>query len=221
MIIDTSMGICTDRYDDDVVAALAQARRRRTSTRPIAFYGSSSFRFWRSLAADLGRLDVVNLGFGGGTFASGIHYLETLLLPFSPHRIVLYFGENDISNDGLSAEATLRHLVELIARIRRALPEAGIYLLAAKQSPAKWIYADTVDAFNTLACARCKELGVVFIDGCSLLLGETGRPMFRYFEPDLIHLNASGYARWAALLSEVLGAPSGGARLEDAPATGD
>ncbi len=47
--------------------------------------------------------------------------------------------------------------------------------------------------------------GVTFIDVTNALLGETGRPLFRYYEPDLIHLNGNGYAVWTGILRSVPG----------------
>ena len=49
-------------YDDDVLAALAQVERRGHPSAPIAFYGSSSFRSGRSLAADLIHLNAQGYG---------------------------------------------------------------------------------------------------------------------------------------------------------------
>ncbi len=193
--------IGTARHEDDVVAILAELKRRALPPEPIAFYGSSSFRLWHTIAADLGNLDVVNLGFGGGTFASGLHYFDKLLAPLRPGRIVLYFGENDISADGLSAEATFAGLRALHQRISNALPTVPVAFLSAKQSPTKWIYSEVVTAFNLLAKEFCeKEPSLQYIDVASVLLGPSGLPMMRYFQNDFIHINALGYSKWAEIL---------------------
>lgn len=52
----------TNRHENDFYAILSRLERNGIPGAPIAFYGSSSFRFWTSLAEDLGSLDVVNLG---------------------------------------------------------------------------------------------------------------------------------------------------------------
>lgn len=193
-------------YDDDALAALAQLERRGRPAAPIAFYGSSSFRLWRSLAADLRCLSAVNLGFGGGTCASALHYFDRLLEPLNPNKVVLYFGENDISNDGLTGELTYAAYGELLQRIRTALPNAKVFALSAKQSPAKWLFSDEVDAFNCLLERHCNESGQAqYVDVTSALMGTNGRPLFRCYEPDLIHLNAQGYGSWAAVLTAVPG----------------
>lgn len=193
--------IQTNRYEDDVFSVLAQLKRRNLPEAPIAFYGSSSFRFWLNMATDLESLDIVNLGFGGGTNASGLHYFDTLLTPLKPSKVVLYFGENDISNDGLSAATTMRNFIALHAQIMTHLPDVPVYFLSAKQSPTKWIFSDEVAHFNELAAAYCVDNpSIQYIDVTSILLGENGRPMMRYYIEDGIHLNGAGYAEWAGII---------------------
>lgn len=198
--------LATNRFEDDVLAILMRLQRGPLPARPIAFYGSSSFRQWSTMLQDLRCLDIVNLGFGGGTNLSGQHYLDTLLLPLNPDRIVLYFGENDIANDGLTGQSTFDNLKSLVGQIRRGLPAAKVFVMGTKQSPARWIYADEVDRYNALTKVWCEDTEAAsFIDASNGLTGENGRPMGRYYQSDLIHLNAGGYAVWADMLSKVRG----------------
>lgn len=198
--------LATSRFEDDVVSILMRLQRASLPDKPVAFYGSSSFRLWGTMQQDLQSLDIVNLGFGGGTNLSGMHYLRELLVPLNPARIVLYFGENDIANDGLTGETTFRHLKALLTDIEQALPAATTFVLGTKQSPTRWIYADEVDRYNALTKDWCEQTGKVkFIDASISLIGENGRPMARYYQPDLIHLNAGGYAVWAEILKSVPG----------------
>ncbi|WP_312794635.1 GDSL-type esterase/lipase family protein [Tianweitania sp.] len=191
----------TNRHENDIYAILAQLERNGVPRAPIAFYGSSSIRLWTGLTGDLKSLDVVNLGFGGGTFLSGIHYMERLLLPLNPTKIVLYFGENDIANDGLTARSTFSNFLILREQISERLPTARVFILSTKQSPARWLYSDEVDRFNTLCADWCSSrTDTCWIDVGTGLLGENGRPMSRLFLPDLIHMNPAGYAIWAHVL---------------------
>jgi len=195
--------IGTSRHENDIVAILARLQRIGLPDNPIALYGSSSFRIWSSVTEDLGSLDIVNLGFGGGTYLSAIHYLDKLLVPLNPTKVLLYFGENDIASDGLKAETTLQHLQDLRHRISQALPLAEVTVLAIKPSPARWIYHHEFDHFNRDArdwCSNCEH--TVWLDLNAGLLGENGLPMFRYYLPDLIHLNTAGYAVWSEALKK-------------------
>ena len=203
---DFPANIGTSRHENDIIAILARLQRIGRPDNPIAFYGSSSFRIWNSATEDLGSLDIVNLGFGGGTYLSASHYLHQLLVPLKPGRVVLYFGENDIASDGLKAQTTLRHLQDLRHRISRALPQADVFVLAIKHSPARWIYRQEFNLFNQTARDWCKgHERTTWLDPNPDLIGENGLPMFRYYLPDLVHLNAAGYAVWSEMLRKTLG----------------
>lgn len=203
---DFPASIGTSRHENDIITVLARLERLGIPASPIAFYGSSSFRIWNSIAEDLGSLEVVNLGFGGGTFLSGIHYLDQLLAPLKPRRIALYFGENDIASDGLTAQTSFQHLKELRDRISQVLPQSEVFVLSIKDSPARWIYRHEFAQFNQLARDWCNEHdNTTWIEASTGLIGENGLPMFRYYLPDLVHLNAAGYAVWSSVLSRLQG----------------
>ncbi|QCM11043.1 lysophospholipase [Agrobacterium tumefaciens] len=190
--------IGTNRYDSDIVAILTRLQRLGLPTDPIAFYGSSSFRMWNSLTEDMNSLDAVNLGFGGATFLSAVHYMDQLLVPLKPQRTLIYFGENDIASDGQTAETAFRNFLTLTDRISETLPQTQLYILAIKPSPARWIYRDEFERFNRLTRDWCeKGTMVVWLDPNEGLLGENGLPRFGFYQPDLVHLNPAGYAIWA------------------------
>ncbi len=203
---DFPISIGTTRHENDMIATLARLERIGLPDDPIAFYGSSSFRIWNSINEDLGSLSVVNLGFGGGTFLSAIHYMDRLLTPLRPCRLALYFGENDIASDGLTAHTTFSHLKTLRERISSALPQAQVFILAIKHSPARWIYRQEFDLFNKLA--RDWSEGhddTTWVDPSAGLIGENGLPMFKFYLPDLVHMNAAGYSAWSTCLRSVSG----------------
>jgi len=203
----TSIG--TSRHENDIITTLARLERLGLPDDPIAFYGSSSFRIWTSMTEDLGSLDVINLGFGGGTFLSGIHYMDQLLTPLKPKRLVLYFGENDIASDGLTARTTFEHFRDLRARISATLPQAEVFVLAIKHSPARWIYREEFDLFNRMGRDWCEAHDTTnWIDPSTGFIGENGLPMFRYYLPDLVHMNAAGYAVWSASVKRSLRLPA-------------
>jgi lysophospholipase L1-like esterase len=202
---DFPSSIGTSRHENDIITTLARLERLGLPDDPIAFYGSSSFRIWTSMNEDLGSLDVVNLGFGGGTFLSGIHYMDQLLTPLKPKRLAIYFGENDIASDGLTACTTFKHFEDLRARITAALPQAEVFVLAIKHSPARWIYRQEFDLFNRMGRDWCEAHGTTtWIDPSAGLIGENGLPMFRYYLPDLVHMNAAGYAVWSSFIRKAL-----------------
>lgn len=189
------------RYDDDIVGICDQLRRRGRDRPALALFGSSSFRLWWRVAEDLESVDLVNLGFGGGTAASALRYFDRLFDTLRPGRLALYFGENDISNEGLTAAAALARVLELRQRLTDTLGPVEVHCLSVKHSPSRWIYRREFNAFNAAlaeACAATPQTG--FIDVTSPLLGTNGLPIGACYQPDGLHLNAAGYLRWAHVL---------------------
>lgn len=130
---DFPANIGTSRHENDIIAILARLQRIGLPDNPIAFYGSSSFRIWSSVTEDLGSLDIVNLGFGGGTYLSASHYLHQLLVPLKPGRVVLYFRRKRYCQrrpqgwDGASSPAGF-------ARQHFACPRAGGRVCSGNQA---------------------------------------------------------------------------------------
>ncbi len=56
----------------------------------------------------------------------GLYYFRRVVAPLQPRTIVLYFGENDISNDGLSSDMAFSDFLRLqepIRSVRSRLPD--------------------------------------------------------------------------------------------------
>jgi len=209
-VLPSSAEWTTTRYDDDVLAVRRQIMRRRFAGKPVVFFGSSSFRYWHRMAEDLGSLEIANLGFGGGTAESGLRYCDDLLDLVEPQRIVLYFGENDIANDGLDASSAFQALQRLTHRLREKFGPVPIYRLSIKHSPGRWIYAGEFDAFNAmLAESHTDGEPGGYVDVCNCLIGRNGRPMGRCYEADGVHLNSLGYSLWAGVIAGLPGLAAG------------
>ncbi len=187
----------TQHWEDDVLAVIKQTRRRRFQGRPIVFFGSSSFRYWMRMTEDLGRLDVLNLGFGGGTVESALRYFDRLFDGIDPAKIVLYFGENDVANDGLTAAQIMVGMGQLVKRIEERYGAVPLYYVSIKHSPKRWLYGEEFDRLNDALRADADATNNRrFIDLTSCLIGPNGRPIGRYYADDQIHLNATGYNVW-------------------------
>jgi lysophospholipase L1-like esterase len=189
------------RYDDDVVTICEHVARRGRDRPALALFGSSSFRLWLRMAEDLDSVDLVNLGFGGGTAASALRYFDRLFAALRPGRVALYFGENDITNEGLTAATALARVLELRDRIAAALGPVDVHCLSVKHSPSRWLYRHEFDRFNADLARACVETpNTYFVDVTTSLIGENGMPIGACYQADGLHLNAAGYLRWARVL---------------------
>jgi lysophospholipase L1-like esterase len=161
----------------------------------ILFVGSSSIRLWKSLQQDYPDLPVVNRGFGGSQIADAYNFADRIIIPYKPRQIILYSGTNDI-NSGKDPDLVFGDLVALLTRIKRALPDTKIGVIAVAPTPSRWNQIDKQRRFNELAKAYCQRRGMDFIDVSRAMLGSDGKPLPDIFVADKLHLNQNGYAIW-------------------------
>ena len=91
----------------EIAAFEAADKKNPPPSRGIVFVGSSSIRFWTTLALDFPGLPVINRGFGGSEIADSVRYADRIVLPYKPKMIVFYAGTNDI-NAGKSPTQVLK-----------------------------------------------------------------------------------------------------------------
>jgi len=170
----------------------------------LLFVGSSSIRLW-----DVGRsfpaTTAINIGINGATAPIVLRSLPATPLPERPGSVIVYVGENDIAA-GAKPQAVADAVQSLIERIRRDYPSARIVYLSMKPSPQRWPLWREMAATNGLIRARSGRGGYDFLDVGTVLLGSNGQPDPRFFRPDGLHMNDSGYARWKTLIDAYLGA---------------
>ena len=194
----------------DLEARTFGADREAIAPGSVVFYGSSSVRLWESLPADIAPLaadrPLVNLGFGGSTLASCVHFFNRL--PERVHRVappvrslVFYAGENDLG-DGKSVDAVWDSFVWLHALVRDYLPGVPFAFISIKPSPARANVMDKIRAVNDRIRAQVADRpGSVFVDVFAEMLDAAGVPRPELWTPDGIHLSRAGYAVWARTLA--------------------
>lgn len=194
-------GVAADRWEAEIRALESRVAARRPAEGSVVLYGSSSFRIWTNAAAAFPGKTVVNLGFGGSTFADLSTYCERLVVPLGPRVVLLYGGDNDLAA-GKSPAQVEADFEDLVKRLRRSLPRARVGVLAIKPSPsrAKWREAqEETNAWLKRYAARHRR--VDYVDVASPLLGVGGQPDGRFFKADQLHLNAAGYGAWQPVLA--------------------
>lgn len=186
------------------IAAFESADLRQMPPRGgIVFVGSSSIRFWSTLADDMAPLAVVQRGFGGAHMEHVVHNARRIVTPYAPRAVVVGVGWNDIGSGKNPARvaADFRTFLEIM---RTDLPETDIWLLSMKPSKLRWsnwMQLKEVDAeLRAMAAADPK---VRFVEAGEVLLGPDGTPDDVYIF-DGIHLNAAGYRRWTSVLRPLL-----------------
>jgi lysophospholipase L1-like esterase len=172
----------------------------------IVFTGSSSIRFWDTLASDMKPLDVINRGFGGSQVAQVNQYASRIVLPYQPRAVVLYAGDNDLAFPwSKTPEQVLADFKQFVEIIHAQLPDTWIYFVSIKPSVRRWAGWQKIKKTNQLIEDYARtEPRVQFIDVDSAMLDAQGKPRPELFRKDGLHMNAQGYALWTSIIKTVL-----------------
>lgn len=192
------------RWEDDIQALEADARRNPPAPGGIVFTGSSSIRLWKTLRDDFPGLPVINRGFGGSQLPDVIAFAGRIILPSRPRLVVVYGGANDIAA-GRTPAQVLEDFKTLVAAIHARLPDTQVAFISIAPNPARWEQVERVRAANDAVAHWAQEQPqVTFIDVFSHMLGPDGLPTPDIFVEDRLHMNAKGYALWKELIAPYL-----------------
>ncbi|MEP2281185.1 GDSL-type esterase/lipase family protein [Maribacter sp.] len=170
----------------------------------IAFYGSSSVRLWVNMKRDLKPFNVVNLGFGGSTFAWCIHYFDEIFKEANPSKIVLYAGENDL-NDGKTPQEVLSGCMELVGLIQNKYPGVELALISLKPSVEREALIPLIMETNLMLSKYfITELNAQYINVFAQMITTDNRPIPELYLSDGLHLNKQGYALWSTAIKKAL-----------------
>jgi len=200
----SALGQTTNRWDKDIAAFEAQDKTNPPPKGAILFIGSSSIRLWKTLAEDLPEHKVINRGFGGSEIADSVHFVDRVVVPYQPKRIVLYAGGNDI-NGGKTPERVASDFKAFVAKVHAKLPETKISYISIAGNPARWAQVERVKAANALIREfTTTDKRLSFIDVFPHMLGKDGMPLPDIFVDDRLHMNEKGYAIWKRVIGAAL-----------------
>lgn len=189
------------------IANISEREFVKSTTEPtVVFTGSSSIRMWGNLESSFPGYQVLNNGFGGSEFSDLMHYREELIYRFRPDMVFIYEGDNDV-NSGKSTEEILEDAILLLSDIQATLPDAQLFLIAAKPSVARWHLKDEYERLNKalLELTETTEFEeITFIDIWSPMLDNSGEVLEDIFISDNLHMNEKGYSIWETVIGEYL-----------------
>ena len=161
------------------------------------FTGSSSIRMWESLDDDFPEINLINRGFGGAHLSDVIFFYERLFPTYKPERIVLYCGENDLWS-GKSVNQVFADFKTLWGKIKTDLPATKLFYLSCKPSPKRISKWNTYQSFNLrIKNLSLRDLNLIYIDISPTLLKPDMTFHPGLWKKDNLHLNDSGYKKWA------------------------
>jgi lysophospholipase L1-like esterase len=141
---------------------------------------------------------------GGSELADSVYYAPRLVLKHRPRLVVLYAGDNDIAA-GKSPEQVAGDFRDFVSVIRHDQPDTPILFLSIKPSLWRWKLWPKMELANSQIKSYCRnQKRVTLVDVAQPMLGKNGKPRPELFALDGLHLNAQGYAVWAAVLTPYL-----------------
>lgn len=169
----------------------------------VLFIGSSSIRFWDTLAQDFPGVPAINRGFGGSELRDSTWYAGRVIVPYAPRQILLYAGDNDL-NAGRTPEQLRDDFRAFVERVRRDLPDARIGYISTKPSPSRAHLLPVQREANALVKAEAERLGADYIDIFTPMLDADGQPNEALFIEDRLHMNRAGYEIWQRVIGPYL-----------------
>lgn len=162
---------------------------------PILFVGSSSIRGW-DLKKSFPQLPTINRGFGGSEVSDSIKYFDRIVTPYQPRLILLYAGDNDISN-GESAEEVVADYQVFAKLVCSKLPQAHFAFLPIKPSIKRWNLWPEMKKANDAIRKLCEnDKHLHYLDTVTPMMGKDRKPIESLFVEDGLHLSKSGYHKW-------------------------
>ena len=169
------------------------------------FVGSSSFTLWTSMEKDFFPYKVINRGFGGAKTSDLLTYIDRIILPYSPEKVVFYCGGNDLSA-GVGETAVIDELKTFVQRVHANLPNTDIYILSIKPSPLRMNLWEKMQAVNTARKRFAENTKHVFyVDISKDMFNESGMIREDIFLQDRVHMNAAGYQIWINIMKKRFG----------------
>jgi lysophospholipase L1-like esterase len=188
-------------YWEPAIAAFeASDRANPPPQNAVLFIGSSSIEHWKSLAADFPELKVINRGFGGSVIGDSTYFADRIVAPYHPRAILMYAGDNDL-HEGLAPEQLRDEFAAFVQKARSVDPGVPIAFVSTKPSMAFKALLPQIKQSNALIRAyAATQKNVTYLDIFTPMLGADGQPQWKWFGPDGLHMNRTGYELWIGII---------------------
>ena len=191
-------------WDKEIKRLLKRIKTHNRKENLIVFYGSSTIRLWVQLPKDLSPHNVINLGFGGSSYAWCLRYFNILFDTITPQRIIFYAGENDLG-EGLTIQQVLDNFRMLVEKAKLTFPKAKISVISIKPSPNRKRLSKKFIELNSMYKKYISSIeGGTYIDLYHPMLNQMGSIRSELYLSDGLHLSRLGYEIWSSVLKKFL-----------------
>jgi lysophospholipase L1-like esterase len=170
----------------------------------VVFFGDSITQGWGTdFRKSFDGMKLANRGIGGDTTRGMLLRLQEDVLSLHPKAVVLLMGTNDIEV-AVPVDAIGRNFRKIAAALKAHDPKMPVIVCRIFPSSAtKHRPKETILAANEQIAAAVKgDAQFTVLDTYALFADAEGDALPALF-PDLLHLNAAGYAKWASALRPI------------------
>jgi lysophospholipase L1-like esterase len=170
----------------------------------IVFVGSSSIARWETLDKDFAGIPVLNRGIGGYTLHENVQSFDRIVLPYKPPVIVLYSGENDLT-EGRTPNDVFQDFQAFVSLVHAKLPATRLVYVSIKPSIARWALTDSIRVANRRIRAYVAEDKTLqYVDVFTPMLDGSGNLRPALYVADGLHMTPLGYSLWRRLIEPTL-----------------
>jgi lysophospholipase L1-like esterase len=170
----------------------------------IVFVGSSSIARWETLDKDFAGIPVLNRGIGGYTLHENVQSFDRIVLPYKPPIIVLYSGENDLT-EGRTPNDVLQDFQAFVSLVHAKLPATRLVYVSIKPSIARWALTDSIRVANRRIRAYvARDKTLQYVDVFTPMLDGFGNLRPILYVADGLHMSPQGYGIWRRLILPTL-----------------
>lgn len=191
------------RFEREIKIFEAKDRLKMPDPGGTVFIGSSSIRMWTTVQNDFPELKVIHRGFGGSISSDALEYMDKIVLPYKPEKIVYYEGDNDIPH-GLTNEEIIFNIKRFIDNALTDNQDVEIYLLSPKPSVVRMhLWEKYLSLHNDMSQLADKYWQVEFVNVAEAMF-TNGKLMEDLFMEDNLHMNERGYEIWTGVLRKAM-----------------
>jgi lysophospholipase L1-like esterase len=195
------------QWENEISAFEASDRTNPPPQHAILFIGSSTIRFWTTLAQDFPGEPVINRGFGGSEILDSTHFADRILFPYAPKTIFFRAGGNDIAA-GKPPAAVFQDFKDFVALVHSKLPDTEIFFIGWNPTVLRWNNRDKEKILNDSVKGFSSQTPYVkYIETSDMVIGADGKPRPELFRDDGLHFNAAGYKLLVARVRPYLPPP--------------
>lgn len=161
----------------------------------IEFIGSSTFRLWDTLQADMAPLPVFNRAFGGSQVQDVLRVAPRIVIPYKPKVIVYFCGGNNLTTpETAKPQVVVAGFTDFLALVRKELPEVRVVFMSINPCPKRFAAWPQVAEANATVKAMCAtDDKLLYAETAPFFFADETTLKSDLYKADGVHPNAKGY----------------------------